>query len=312
MKPSRFIFQFLVCALALLIAWNVAPLFAGSIAGDQVGPGSAYYVNPSTMTNTIVTCNIYGDASGVVTNIVINNAGHLTNFPGFSAMGLSSASTNASTAFAPSSGSTNYAPISGSTNYVIPSGLTSSLNALSLSGDVTGYLTNTVASNASHLTNFPASLTAMAGAVTGPLGSNSMSYSNSVASGTSYTMTGTPTALSFGTASPSITLASTGTWAIWANVQTSYAGATYLSLQYTTYKLRRTNNTASDLADGSRSNAMNVITTLTTSGPQTVLGPIVYSGTSGDVITIFGNLSASPTLGSVTASSASIFAQRQQ
>lgn len=138
-----------------------------------------------------------------------------------------------------------------------------------------------------------------------PLVTNFTAY----ASGTAYTLTGTSAALDFGTTDPVLTINQTGTYKISGKVGVKYVGATYAGAQTVTFKFRRTNNTAADLTSGSRAVELPVLTTFT-GGDVMDLPDIVYTATSGDTITIFGILSATPAAGSVTTDSADLMAIR--
>lgn len=129
------------------------------------------------------------------------------------------------------------------------------------------------------------------------------------ASGTAYTLTTSSAALDFGTTDPNLTISTSGTYLIHANVGVKYSGATYVGAQTVTFKLRRTNNTAADLTSGSRAVELPVLTTFT-GGDVMALPPVIYTATAGDVVTIFGILSATPSAGSVVADSAELVAIR--
>jgi hypothetical protein len=129
---------------------------------------------------------------------------------------------------------------------------------------------------------------------------------NTIATGTVYNLTNSYAAITFGTTSPTATLPSTGKWMVFANIQTAYAGATFAGLQNESFKIRRTNNTAADLTDSIRSQDLAVVTTLTEAGPSVMIGPIYYNGTSGDVLSVFGTVSAAPSVGNMTVTDCSI------
>lgn len=129
------------------------------------------------------------------------------------------------------------------------------------------------------------------------------------ATGTAYTLTASSAALDFGTTDPNLTIATTGTYLIIANVGVKYNGATYVAAQTVTFKLRRTNNTAADVANGSRAVELPVLTTFT-GGDVMTLPPVIYTATAGDIVTIFGILSSTPSAGSVLADSAELVAIR--
>lgn len=131
----------------------------------------------------------------------------------------------------------------------------------------------------------------------------------SYAAGTAYTLTATPAQLAFGTTSPSITIQNAGTYLIRGTVGVKYVSATYAGAQTITLKLRRTNNTAADITSGSRAVELPVLTTFT--GGDVISPPeVVYTATAGDIVQLFGSVSATPSAGSVTTDSAEIVAIR--
>lgn len=142
-----------------------------------------------------------------------------------------------------------------------------------------------------------------------PLGANRHS---AYAAGTAYSLTATPAALDFGTTDPSITISTAGTYMIIAHAGLKYNGATFAANQTATLKLRRTNNTAADLTSASRPVTLDIVTTFTGTAEIVQLPPVFYTATAGDVVTIFGSLSATPSVGSVDTDSAEIIAVRVQ
>lgn len=138
-----------------------------------------------------------------------------------------------------------------------------------------------------------------------------MPTANAIAAGTVYTLTNTSAKVDYGTTDPVIVIPAAGSWLIWANAQTNFVGATFAAPQSVSYKIRRTNNTAADVADSTRSSDLPVITTLTGLGPSVALGPILYvTANTDDALELWGALSAAPAAGSVTVSAASILAMR--
>lgn len=129
------------------------------------------------------------------------------------------------------------------------------------------------------------------------------------ASGTAYSLTATPAAVTFGTTSPALTLSATAAGAIYmitARAQLKYNGATFAASRTPTLKLRRTNSTATDVTNGSVTSSTAVVTTLTDtyldqawSVPYTTVG-------SGDIISLFGSIDVVPTAGSLDVVAASI------
>jgi hypothetical protein len=131
----------------------------------------------------------------------------------------------------------------------------------------------------------------------------------SYAAGTAYTLTATAAQLDFGTTDPSITLSTAGTYLLLAGAGVKYNGATYAGAQTITLKLRRTNNTAADLSNGSRTVELPVLTTFT-GGDYMATPQIIYTATAGDIVQLFGSVSATPSAGSVLTDSAEIIAIR--
>lgn len=128
--------------------------------------------------------------------------------------------------------------------------------------------------------------------------------------GTAYSLTATPAALDFGTTDPSITLSSPGTYRISATANIRYNGATFAANRTVTIKLRRTNNTAADLTGGTDTYTTDVTTTITETFAVAKLDIIYTTSNSNDAITIFGDVSATPSAGSLDAVSANVVAFR--
>ena len=130
--------------------------------------------------------------------------------------------------------------------------------------------------------------------------------------GTAYALTNTPAALDFGTTDPSLTLTAPGTYRITGFINLKYNGATFAASRVVTVKLRRTNNTAADITNGSVTLDTDIITTLTYTF-STVTWEVIYTTTnSDDAITIFADVGTVPTAGSLDAVAASIVAHRLQ
>ncbi len=139
------------------------------------------------------------------------------------------------------------------------------------------------------------------------MGANFAAY----AAGTAYSLTATPAALIFGTTQPSITITSAGTYLLMAAYNAKYNGATFAAVRTVTLKIRRTNNTAADVANASRVSSTNVITALTYTFDVAPIAPVIYTTTNtDDVLTIFGDVSVVPSAGSLDIIEASIFALR--
>ena len=131
------------------------------------------------------------------------------------------------------------------------------------------------------------------------------------AAGTAYSLTATPAALDFGTTDPSLVLDKAGTYLLLARVNLKYNAATFAASRTATLKLRRTNNTAADLSNGSLTALTDIITTLTYTFGVFDLPRVLYTTTNtDDAITIFGDVSVVPTAGSLDAVAAEIVAIR--
>lgn len=131
------------------------------------------------------------------------------------------------------------------------------------------------------------------------------------ASGTAYALTATAAKLDFGTTDPSLTITGVGTWLLSGRVRLDYNAATFAAVRTATLKLRRTNNTAADVANSSTGFKTQIITTLTYTAGIIDLPPVIYTTTNtNDVIEIFGSVDVVPTAGSFDAVEASIMALR--
>ncbi len=135
--------------------------------------------------------------------------------------------------------------------------------------------------------------------------------SQTVASGTAYTLTATSAAVTFGTTSPIVTLPNAGTYWISADIQYSYVGATFAANRQFDEKLRRTNNTPADVTGSAFSEFIPTLTTISDAGPHAHIGPFLYTtALTTDTIQVFADVSVLPTAGSVTVSSCTIVAMR--
>jgi hypothetical protein len=105
-----------------------------------------------------------------------------------------------------------------------------------------------------------------------------------------------------GSGNMQITLASAGTYLITGGIVSNYSVATFSSNQTETFNFQRVNNTPAALAGGSIALTLNTVTTYTGSGPSCAMPGIIYTASAGDIIKIYGVLSASPSAGSVTVS----------
>lgn len=139
---------------------------------------------------------------------------------------------------------------------------------------------------------------------TGPTGATGgyagVSYYTSYGAGTAYNLTASSAAVTMGTTSPSITISVAGTYLLLGRGSLVYNLATYLATQTATIKLRRTNNTAVDLANASTVKQLRALTLITDSAGSFEIPPTIYTtSNTNDVITLFAGVSAAPTAGNV-------------
>lgn len=151
--------------------------------------------------------------------------------------------------------------------------------------------------------NYAAALTA--------LGSYTPVAYDAYAMGTAYSLTNTSAALTFGTTQPAITIATAGTYRISGRALLNLNGATFAANRTVTLKFRRINNTAANLTNGSTALLSGIVTTLTSTLGVIVIPEVRYTtALVTDQITIFGDVSVVPTLGSLDVVEASIHAER--
>ncbi len=132
------------------------------------------------------------------------------------------------------------------------------------------------------------------------------------AAGTAYALTATAAALDFGTTDPSLTLTLAGTYRIRARVRLDYNAATFAAVRTATLKLRRTNNTAADLTNGSVGAKTQIVTTISGTFIHFSWEVDYTTVNTNDAVTIFGSLDVVPEAGSLDAVEASIMAHRLQ
>jgi hypothetical protein len=133
-----------------------------------------------------------------------------------------------------------------------------------------------------------------------------------IASGTSYTLTSTYAAVTFGTTSPAITIARPGTYLVMirGGVKTSGANVTASGWGHW-FKIRRTNNTVADISESFAS----VPAIELDDGWSTVFGmlcaPAIYTTTNtDDNLAVYAKNSSNPTSGSFVVYTCSITAVR--
>lgn len=151
-------------------------------------------------------------------------------------------------------------------------------------------------------------------ATTSSLQLNGVAYHNPLsvyASGTVYTLTAVSAAVDFGTTDPVLTFNAAGTYAVRARVKVALNGATFAANRTLTLKLRRTNNTAADLANSTTTYIVPVVTTITNTLAIIDLPEVLYTtALTNDTVTIFSDISVVPTAGTISIDEASIVAVR--
>lgn len=131
------------------------------------------------------------------------------------------------------------------------------------------------------------------------------------AAGTAYQLTATPALLNFGTTDPTITLTQAGTYLLSAHVNLLYNAATFAAVRTVTLKIRRTNNTAADVANSPLVLSTAIITTQTYTFAAVALPQVLYTtANTNDALELFGDVSVVPSAGSLDAVGASILAVR--
>ena len=130
------------------------------------------------------------------------------------------------------------------------------------------------------------------------------------AAGTAYTLTASDAVMMFGTTNPVITVTQ-GTWKIRTRCVLKYVGATFAANRDVTINLSRTNNTPADITGSSTTVTTDIVTTKTGTFMVVLLPEVIYQTVnSDDTISIYGQLSALPSAGSMTVTEASIIAER--
>lgn len=132
------------------------------------------------------------------------------------------------------------------------------------------------------------------------------------AAGTAYSLTNSAAAVTFGTTSPALTITAAGAYLIIARFKLLYNGATFAANQTITSKLRRTNNTAADLANASATVTSSIITTITGLCSDQTIAAIYATTNTNDSISLFSSIGTVPAAGSLDVSEASIVAIRLQ
>jgi len=133
-----------------------------------------------------------------------------------------------------------------------------------------------------------------------------LSYS-AYASGSAATLTATDAELTFGTTSPIITIAQAGIYILRANFMLAGSNAT-ISSEQVNVKIKRTNNTATDISP--RSFRPAAVSAFSRDFGDFTTPDMIYNAGSGDRLALWGNVSAALSAGSVTVTQAVILAVR--
>lgn len=126
--------------------------------------------------------------------------------------------------------------------------------------------------------------------------------------GANYTFTTTPALLDFGTTDPITTIAAAGTYLLMGRAVIQFSGTTWDASRIITLKLRRTNNTAADISNATTSYYTRTVAVAESWGQIVPLPAVLYTATAGDIIQLWGSVSALPTAGTLYTSEASIIA----
>lgn len=119
------------------------------------------------------------------------------------------------------------------------------------------------------------------------------------AEGTAYSLTNASSEITFGTTSPGLVLDKAGTYLLLVTLQVAYSGAT-VSAETATFRIRRDNNTPSNVSNSTITIDLPVATTLTHTYGTVTLPPVIYTtANSDDELLLYGNVSAALGAGSI-------------
>jgi hypothetical protein len=132
-----------------------------------------------------------------------------------------------------------------------------------------------------------------------------------IATGTTYALTNSSAEITFGTTSPSITLAQAGTYLILGRVRFDLWGESNAAKDSAIFNYYRTNNTPGVITNSTTSYSWPVLTTQTYSVEAMDLPFIVYTTTNTtDILQVYGNVAQNPGAGQVRVMEAQILAIR--
>lgn len=258
---------------------------------------SAYWLN------TTIPSIVGYDANG------LQNAYNLSALPIATILGYTpyNGSTNPNSYISTSTASSTYQTLANLQNHLTPSSVKypsvdAVIGGLNIKQDALVSGTNVKTINSQSILG--SGNLAIAGAVT-----SASNTPEAVASGTIYSLTTSSAKVDFGTTDPAVTIPEAGTYLIYVNIKIDFAGLTTV-LQTCNFKLRRTNNTATDLTGAITNVNIPAATLLTGTGPDTDMRVIKYTTTnSNDVIELWGNRQG-VTIGNINVSEASVLAVR--
>ena len=146
---------------------------------------------------------------------------------------------------------------------------------------------------------------------TGLITANQLTVYSSGAANYAFTASADSVAFVAGT-NPTLTLDQPGTYLILARADILFTGATTAADRTATLKLRRMNNTAADLTNGSIVLHTGIKTTLTESMPGGTWWTTYATTNSNDIINILASIDTVPSAGTLDITKASILAYRLQ
>lgn len=128
------------------------------------------------------------------------------------------------------------------------------------------------------------------------------------AAGAAYALTNSAAKLDFGTTDPSLTIDKKGTYLLTGRCQLRYNGTTFTNNRTATLALRRTNNTPTDVTNGTVTALTRITTTLTDHFVDLAWSVLYTTTNTDDVIELFGSVNILPSAGSLDAVEAAIIA----
>lgn len=310
---------------------NKPSLFSGSY-GDLTGVPSTFTPSSHTHAFSDLTSKPTSLSGYGITDPVVLTSGSYNNPSWLTGLAYSKLSGVPST-FTPASHTHAWTDITGAPSFITGN------QSITISGDISGTGTTSISTSISNNTITSAKI--VDGSITAS-DLNSMSATNGqvlkyngtawapatdatgsapgtdkaavYSIGTPYNITTTPAKVDFTGASsvdPSVVIPAPGTYVIMSNVRIDYAGLTNVAANTVSVKLRRTNNTATDIANATGDFTVPPVTLLTSTGGDCDISTVFYTTTnSNDIIEIWASRSASISVGNIVAGNAWIVAYR--